>query len=301
MDLLSGALPSPLVPLKDSWTQDAGISLYMKRDDLIHPLVSGNKWRKLKYALADVHRSGNATILSFGGAYSNHLYALAAAGRLTGISTIGIVRGEELAGKKRSDTLAFCEAQGMKLHFVSRESYRLRYNRDYLESLSRQFGKPYIIPEGGTSTMALEGVGELAQEVYDQLGRHPDYYTVPVGSGGTTAGLLSAGQQVLAFPVLKNGGFLKEVILDLASDHSAHLALSLFTDYHFGGYGKWNPELVRFILDFRDRFQIPLEQIYTGKMMYGLYDLMSKGFFRPGTTVVALHTGGLQGLDVALR
>ncbi|MCF0052242.1 pyridoxal-phosphate dependent enzyme [Dyadobacter sp. LJ53] len=294
MDLLSAVLPTPIQELSNAITEKAGIKLYIKRDDLIHPTVSGNKWRKLKYNLLEAESQGNRRLLTFGGAFSNHLYAAAAAGKALGLETIGIVRGEELADKL-SPTLLFCIDQGMQLHFVSRGEYKLRNSEDYLRELAARFDYPFIIPEGGTSALALKGVGEIVPEVKAQLAQVPDYFAVAAGTGGTAAGLLSAGVNVLAFSALKGGEFLeKDIHALLNGQHSGDL--QLFTDYHFGGYAKWNQELITFMLEFRQAFGIQLEQVYTAKMLYGLFDLIHKNHFQKGQTIVAVHTGGLQGL-----
>ncbi|GGN02089.1 1-aminocyclopropane-1-carboxylate deaminase [Dyadobacter beijingensis] len=295
MDLLSPAPPTPLQRLSNADTDRAGIQLHIKRDDLIHPTVSGNKWRKLKYSLRDALEQGATTILTFGGAYSNHLYATAAAGNALGLKTIGIVRGLELEGQENS-TLHFCRTNGMMLHYVSREEYRQRHSETYLEQIAAQFGHPYMIPEGGSTELALKGVAEMAAEVTGQLGYRPDYFATAAGTGGTAAGILSAGAAVLAFSALKGGDFLREDIAALLHENNGPGNLTLFTDYHFGGYAKWNDELLTFMQDFRAEFDIPLEQVYTAKMFYGLLDLIKKGYFQPGASIVAVHTGGLQGL-----
>lgn len=292
MDLLSPALPTPLQRIANAATDGAGVRLYVKRDDLIHPTVSGNKWRKLKYSLLDAQARDAHAILTFGGAYSNHLYATASAGHALGLRTIGIVRGLELEGKENA-TLQFCREQGMELHFVSREEYRQRNSEEYLQRLAADFGQPYLIPEGGSTAYALKGVAEMVTEVRASLGAEPDYFATAAGTGGTAAGILSAGSRVLAFSALKGGDFLRE---DIARLYPTGEHLTLFTDYHFGGYAKWNEPLLAFMRDFRAEFGIQLEQVYTAKMFYGLFDLIRNGYFRPGTTIVAVHTGGLQGL-----
>lgn len=295
MDLLSPSIPTPLQRISNADTERAAVRLYVKRDDLIHPTVSGNKWRKLKYSLLEAQAGGEQALLTFGGAYSNHLYATAAAGRALGMKTIGIVRGLELESKENA-TLQFCRGQGMELHFVTREEYRLRNSEDYLKRVSEQFGNPYLIPEGGTTGLALKGVAEMVYEVKDQLGAMPDFITIAAGTGGTAAGILSAGANALAFSALKGGDFLKEDIHQLLNEYKQPGHLTLLTDYHFGGYAKWNDELLTFMQDFRAEFNIQLEQVYTAKMFYGLFDLIKKGYFKAGTTIVAVHTGGMQGL-----
>lgn len=301
MNLLSSNLPTPLIEIKDKLTEDAQVRLYMKRDDLIHPLVSGNKWRKLKYNLLEaVHQKANS-ILTFGGPYSNHLFAVAAAGREIGISTIGIVRGELHTFQEESETLKFCKEYGMKLHYISRGEYRQKDSDEFLQNIKSEYNNPFIIPEGGSSVLALKGVREMAMEVEEQLGFRPDYYAVAAGTGGTAAGILSSGSNVIGFPVLKGGEFLKNDIANLRQHQFDMRNLDIQTAYHFGGYGKWNDELLTFIRDFKQQHDIQLEQVYTGKMMNGLYDLISKGHFNQNTNIVAVHTGGLQGLLPMLR
>ncbi len=296
MELLSANLPTPLVPIVNEITKSAQISLYLKRDDLIHPLVSGNKWRKLKYSLLEAQHVGARSLLTFGGAYSNHLYALAAAGRALDLPTIGIVRGEELANLPFSSTLQFCKENGMQLVFVTRSEYKNKSDKNYLKFLSEAYNGPFIIPEGGTSLLAVKGVSEIVDELQAQLSQSVDYYAVAAGTGGTAAGILSRNQNVLSFSVLKGGAFLKSEILNLVDSTIKNDHLQLFTKYHFGGYGKWTPELLEFICDFKKDFDIQLEQVYTAKMLYGLFDLIITGYFKPQQTIVAIHTGGLQGL-----
>lgn len=295
MDLLSPSIPTPLQRLSNAAIERAGVQLYIKRDDLIHATVSGNKWRKLKYNLLEAQTRGERVVLTFGGAYSNHLYATAAAGNALGLKTVGIVRGLELEGKENA-TLQFCRGKGMELHFVTREEYRRRHSEAYLREIVERFGNPYLIPEGGTTELALKGVAEMVHEVKQQLGAMPDYMATAAGTGGTAAGILSAGADALAFSALKGGDFLKEDIHQLLKEYKQPGNLTLLTDYHFGGYAKWNGELLTFIRDFRAEFGVQLEQVYTAKMFYGLFDLLKKGYFKAGATIVAVHTGGLQGL-----
>jgi 1-aminocyclopropane-1-carboxylate deaminase len=295
VDLLSPSSPTPLQRLSNALIEKAGVQLFIKRDDLIHPTVSGNKWRKLKYNLLEAQSLGIGSILTFGGAFSNHLYATAAAGNALGLKTIGIVRGLELEGKENA-TLQFCRDQGMTLHFVSREEYRQRNSAQYLEQISEQFKNPYVIPEGGSTYLALKGVAEMVGEVKDQLGAMPDFIATAAGTGGTAAGILSARGNALAFSALKGGDFLAGDITKLLNGQIATGNLTLITDYHFGGYAKWNNELLAFMQDFRAEFGIQLEQVYTAKMFYGLFDLIKTGYFKTGACIVAVHTGGLQGL-----
>lgn len=295
MDLLSPNAPTPLQEISDKLIEEAGIKLFIKRDDLIHPTVSGNKWRKLKYSILKAKSENETTILTFGGAYSNHLYATAAAGNALGFQTIGIVRGEELA-EKESATLKFCREKDMQLHFVSRQEYKLRHSEEYVRQLAEQFDFPFIIPEGGTSDLALKGVAEMVEEVRGQLEFDPDYFAVAAGTGGTAAGIRAANADVLAFSALKGGGFLENEIDELLTNYENKGKLKLVTDYHFGGYAKWNAELMYFIESFKGNYGIQLEQVYTGKMFFGLFELIRNGYFAKGSVIVAVHTGGLQGL-----
>lgn len=280
---------TPLQIVEDPFFIERGITLYLKRDDLIHPHVSGNKWRKLKYNLFEAEKQGFTTLLTFGGAYSNQIAATAAAGQATGFDTIGIIRGEELQADA-NPTLRFASQCGMKLLFVSREEYRDR------ERLVQLFGNgSYIIPEGGSNALAVKGVAEVVTEIQSKLHASIDYLCTALGTGGTAAGLISASEaNVLVFPSLKiKEDEAKQMILQHLS--VSEIKAEIISDYHFGGYGKVKEELEQFIEQFEKQINIPLEQVYTGKMMFGIYDLVLKGFFKRGEVIVALHTGGLQG------
>ncbi len=264
------------------------IQLYLKRDDLLHPLVSGNKWRKLKYNLVAAQEGGFDTLLTFGGARSNHLYATAAAGQLLGLKTIGIVRGEEPA-LLDSPTIRFCQSAGMTIHQVSRAAYRDKETSEFLAQLQHQYGSVYILPEGGTNDLAIPGTAEIMPEIVAQLGRIPDAVCCAVGTGGTVLGLAKT-----APPETAVHGFMALKGWHPSLD-PVRLNLSYQTEYHFGGYAKTTPELLRFMADFEARTGILIEQVYTAKMLFGVLDLARHGFFRAQATVVAVHTGGLQG------
>jgi 1-aminocyclopropane-1-carboxylate deaminase len=277
---------SPMQWLTDPFPEPVTIRLGLKRDDLLHPQVSGNKWRKLKYNLLAAREQGLPTILTFGGAYSNHLYATAAAGKVFGFKTVGVVRGDELARKPLNPTLTFCQSCGMYLHFVSRTDYQRKDDPVYLTELTQSFGPCYVLPEGGTNELAIRGTAELMSELTRQLGFAPDYVCCPVGTGGTVAGLAQSAPPetaILGFMALK---------LPEPEQSEGWIQIA---DYHFGGYARTTPELLNFIRAFEQKTGVLLEQVYTGKMLYGLYDLARKGYFPDGTTVVAVHTGGLQG------
>nr|WP_299345010.1 pyridoxal-phosphate dependent enzyme [Allomuricauda sp.] len=269
-----------------------GVELYVKREDKIHPIVSGNKYRKLKYNLLEAKDAGHSTLLTFGGAYSNHIAATAFAGENAGFQTIGVIRGEELEDSwEANPTLRFAHSHGMQFHFVSREAYRQKEEGDFIQDLKSKFGAFYLLPEGGTNRLAVKGCEEILTENDAQF----DYVCSCVGTGGTLAGLINASaphQTVLGFPALK-GDFLKEDISNFVRKWN----WKLITDYHFGGYAKVDASLVTFINDFKQKTNIPLDPIYTGKMLFGLMDLVGKGFFDKGSKILAIHSGGLQGIE----
>jgi 1-aminocyclopropane-1-carboxylate deaminase len=292
---------TPLQLVEAPLFDDLGIQLYIKRDDLIHPFVSGNKWRKLKFNLLEAKQQGFEKLLTFGGAYSNHLAAVAAAGQRLGFETIGIVRGDELTPASNA-TLNFVTQCGMQLVFVTREAYRNK------EELALRYGPDcYVLPEGGTNALAVKGVGEVVTEITAQLGRVPTYLCTPVGTGGTLSGLCanaSPDTRVLGFSAIKNGQYLLPTINALISQAAGFEKVNyeIFWEAHWGGYGKTTSELMTFIQNFENQTGILLEQVYTGKMMYQIFDFLRPegAYFKPGDVVVALHTGGLQGRSKAL-
>ncbi|MEM8999858.1 MAG: pyridoxal-phosphate dependent enzyme [Bacteroidota bacterium] len=272
--------------------REKGVTVHVKREDLIHPLVSGNKYRKLKYNLFEARAQGFQTLLTFGGAFSNHIAATACAGQEAGFATIGVIRGAELeAQNPRNPTLQLAEERGMQLHFVSREAYRTKDTPHFLTDLKRQWGTFYLLPEGGTNVLAVKGCTEILTEADARF----DIVCCSVGTGGTMAGLINAitpGQQVLGYPALK-GDFLSKDIRTLAqNDHWA-----LIADYHFGGYAKVTRALIDFINSFKKITGIPLDPIYTGKLLYGILDMVKKDQFKKGTRILAIHSGGLQGIS----
>lgn len=280
--------------LESKWLQEHGVEIWVKREDLLHPHISGNKWRKLKYNLQEAQRQGHHTLLTFGGAYSNHIAATAAAGQAYGLRTIGIIRGEEHL--PLNPTLALATETGMALHYISREKYRLKDEPAFLAALQEQFGQVYFLPEGGTNLLAVKGCTEIVQDIDMAY----DYICCAMGTGGTLAGIvagLAGQQQVLGFPAIKGGDFLKEEVQQLVQAYSGETYTNwqLITDYHFGGYAKAKPELLTFMEQFKQQHGIQLEPIYTGKMLFGLFDLIAKGYFEAGSRIVAVHTGGLQG------
>jgi 1-aminocyclopropane-1-carboxylate deaminase/D-cysteine desulfhydrase-like pyridoxal-dependent ACC family enzyme len=286
-----------LQPLPHPVAERRGVRLLLWRDDLRDPALPGNKARKLKYNLRQAWAEGHTRLLTFGGAYSNHLAAVAAAGQRYGFETVGLVRGEEHL--PLNPTLARCAAEGMALHYLDRATYRRRAEPDFLAALRWQHGPAYLLPEGGTNALALPGVAELIGE----LRLHTDFDAVAVaaGTGGTLAGLAlglaEAGYPARAVGVaaLKGADFLRtDIDALLASAEAVGARYELHTGYHFGGYAKLPGELRAFIQQFEADYGVLLDPIYTSKLLFGVLDLIGKGHFAPGSTVVAVHTGGLQ-------
>ncbi|MBK8054828.1 MAG: 1-aminocyclopropane-1-carboxylate deaminase/D-cysteine desulfhydrase [Saprospiraceae bacterium] len=288
-------LPSPLIQISAPWLNEKNITLIVKREDLIHPWLSGNKYRKLKYNLLKAQSEGKKEILTFGGAFSNHIHATAGAGKLFGFSTIGIIRGEI---DEDNPTIRFCRQMGMHLIPVSRHDYRLKEASPEVGAILEEYQDAYIVPEGGTNLLALEGVQEMVTELYSQMEAGPDTIILPCGTGGTSAGILvhpEVQSNVLTFSSLKSDHLYDE-ILSLAQYRNKHL-LTVNTDYHFGGYGKWDQSLLDFMVQFESDYLIPLDHVYNAKALFGLFDLIKKDFFAPGATIVYIHTGGLQGRE----
>ena len=284
----------PTHVVDDPWLVERGVQLSVLRLDQVHPTIAGNKWYKLKYNLRRAEEEELATLLTVGGAYSNHLHATAAAGKAYGFRTIGIVRGE--AHRPLNPTLQCCHEQGMELHYVSREQFRQRSETSFRQALLHQFGRHYFLPEGGTNTLAVRGCTEIVPPSPEF-----DYVASSVGTGGTLAGVIAstAGRAwVLGFPALKGGDFLKSTIDQLTQqyDGQRYEHYQLVHDYHFGGYARVKPELIDFINTFYQTTGIPLEPIYTGKLLYGLYDKVKTGYFPKGSRVLVIHSGGLQGI-----
>lgn len=280
---------SPVQQINDKLFDDQGIAVFIKRDDLIHPIISGNKWRKLKYILKKASAENKTHLVTFGGAYSNHLLATAAAAAKFGFKSTGFVRGEDV----NNNTLFLCRLHGMQLIFVDRESYR---NKP--ELFTKYFGddpRAFFIDEGGASPDGAKGCAELVDELTETY----DYIFCACGTGTTAAGIINgllSHQLSTAFnavPVFKNGGFMKDEI-----DHylTTPTPYQLHTEYHFGGYAKVDNELIAFIKRFVADTGILIEPVYTGKMLYAIYDLAAKGYFKPGSKILAIHSGGIWGL-----
>jgi 1-aminocyclopropane-1-carboxylate deaminase len=267
------------------------ICLTIKREDLIHPFVSGNKFRKLKYNLLQAKAENKTKILTFGGAFSNHIAATAFAGKENNFQTIGIIRGEELWDKiDENPTLKFAQNCGMQFKFVSRANFDLKKETSFLDKLQHEFGNFYLLPEGGTNDLAIKG----CEEILSESDKNFDYICCSIGTGGTISGIInsaSENQKILGFPALK-GDFLEKEICKFAKNKN----YKLISNYHFGGYAKTTPELIDFINDFHKTHQILLDPIYTGKMIFGIMDLIKKDFFKPNSKILAIHTGGIQGI-----
>lgn len=267
------------------------ISVTIKREDLIHPVVSGNKFRKLKYNLLQAKTENKNTLLTFGGAFSNHIAAVAFAAKEQGFQSIGIIRGDELRDKiEANPTLQFAQECGMQFEFVSREAYRLKNESSFLEDLKQQFGDFFLIPEGGTNELAVKG----CQEIFTAEDSQFDYICCAVGTGGTISGIINSAlphQKVLGFPALK-GDFLQDEIRIFVQNQN----WELINAYHFGGYGKVNEDLIRFMNQFYKDNKIPLDPVYTGKMVFGVMDLIQKNYFQAHSNILLIHTGGLQGI-----
>lgn len=287
--------------IDDPILQQSGVSLYVKRLDLIHPQVNGNKWFKLKYNLRKCMESGHKTLLTFGGAYSNHIHAAAHAGKLTGIKTIGIIRGEE--PPVLSHTLEEARACGMQLEFITRLAYAEKETEDFKGWLTDEFGSFHLVPEGGSNFLGINGCMEILSNE-DKV--NYDYVAGACGTGATIAGLLlssSPKQKILGFPVFKHGDFMQQEIQkhltyflgnsDVAEEYLQ--MLEIHSDYHFGGYAKWNDELLQFMQCAESAHKLPLDPVYTGKLFFGLIDTIRKGKIPPNSRVLMIHSGGLQG------
>jgi 1-aminocyclopropane-1-carboxylate deaminase len=283
-------LPSPLEELHDDRLADAGLRLYLKRDDLINGDIPGNKWRKLKYNIEAAGAEGRGVLLTFGGAYSNHIRAVASAGYYFGFSTIGVIRGEEHLPLNPS--LSYAANLGMRLAYLDRAAYREKMRPESIEMLHEQFGDFFLLPEGGSNENAARGCAEIAAEI----GLPFDVICCPCGTGGTLAGLahgLAAGQRALGFAALKGGEFLQRQVEELQVHAFGESSGNWMIEYgfHFGGFAKRKPELDLFIADFRQRHGLSLDWVYTAKMMYGIYALAGSAVLPAGSAVVALITG----------
>lgn len=271
----------------------AGVRLLVLREDLNHTEIAGNKWWKLKYNLESACDQQHDTLLTFGGAYSNHIAATAAAAHEMGLSSIGIIRGEETF--PINPTLGFATSKGMLLHYVSRDEYRHKSEEKFIANLHHQFGRFYLIPEGGTNDAAVRGTAEWGRKM---LSTGFDYLCVPIGTGGTTAGILGGldgSRELVSVSVLKGGDFLKADVNELTKNNfnKVYGNWHLLTSYHHGGYAKVSEPLLSFILEMKNRHNLPLDAVYTGKLLWAVMEEVRSGWFKKGSTILAVHTGGV--------
>lgn len=295
-------LPSPLQKVNWKLAVDFGVDIWIKRDDLIHPVVSGNKWRKLLFNVKEVKDRRLKGILTFGGAFSNHIAATAHAGKLSAIPTVGIIRGAE--ADLNNPTLRVAIRDGMQIIPVTREEYKTKETDEFLEELSLHFPGYLIVPEGGANLNGVLGCMEILGEIEQFF----DTIACALGTSTTYAGLVASANiaNVLGFPALKGGGYLRASVENFlqqleqsviaGSNFKPANNWQLVTDYHFGGFGKVNEELVYFMNAFYDETGIPLDPVYTGKLFFGIQQLIKNGRIAKGTRLLTVHTGGLQGV-----
>jgi 1-aminocyclopropane-1-carboxylate deaminase len=298
LDLLDLQLPSKVQPIKYKLFEEKNINVFVKRDDLIHPIISGNKFRKLKFNLIKLNQKGYKTLLTFGGAYSNHLMACAYACKKLNIKLVAVIRGEK--PKKYSPVLTYLVNQGAKMHFISRTDYKLKENEHFIADLRNQFGEVFIVPEGGANFEGTAGCADILKE----QDLNPNYIFVAAGTGTTAAGLLPEALKrnslLYAIQVLKGQNYIKNEIKnrlqysyfdnDLVADLMRNI--TVLEQFHFGGYAKTKPELLNFIKQFQSETKIPLDFIYNGKMFYALCEEIRNNNIKSGSSVLALHTGG---------
>lgn len=269
-----------------------GCSVYIRREDKIHPYISGNKYHKLKYNLTNALQEGYTQLLTFGGAYSNHILATAVAAKQAGLTSVGIIRGEELHKSVATNpTLRLAKAHGMQFRFISRKAYREKEAPEFLQNLRKEYPKAYIIPEGGNNILAVKGCEEILQ-AEDKAYR---IIATAVGTGGTMAGIVKSSlphQKVLGYSVLK-GNFQQKTLRKYSNKTNYFI-----TDaYCFGGYAKVDERLIHFINEFKEETGIPLDPVYTGKLLYGIRESIKNKLFDENSRILAIHTGGLQGIE----
>jgi len=291
--------PSPIIQIKSDLLEQYQVQVLIKRDDLLQPTgdqaFCGNKVRKLKYNLEAARSTGHHQLLTFGGAYSNHIAAVAKAGKSYGFQTIGVIRGEVHA--VLNPTLAQAVKDGMTLHYLDRVSYRQKSMDAVRGQLKEKFGDFYLIPEGGTNDLAIKGCHEIIYELENQLDVFPDYLAVACGTGGTIAGIIQAcaGRgQVIGVSALK-GDFMSAEVRNLLGPDFPHSNWGVQCDFHFGGYAKFPAELRNFVQKFKQEHGIVLDPIYTSKLVFGIFSLVQRNFFKKGVKIVIVHSGGLQG------
>ena len=279
MKIKTEKISLPLLNLKE-------IDLFIKRIDLLDPLISGNKFFKLKYNMLEAKRQKKKYILTFGGAYSNHIAATAFAANKFGFKSIGIIRGEK--STNLNYTLRFAKENGMKIHYISREKYKKKHTVSFINELKDNYKSFYLVPEGGANSLAIKGTEEILDN------ENHDYICCPIGTGGTISGIINSSQsqmKILGFPAMKGNDDLLTNIESWTNEKNWYI----INDYHFGGYAKITKELIDFIMDFNFNQKIPLDVIYTSKMMYGIIDLIKKDYFPRKSSILAIHTGGIQG------
>ncbi|MBN2864834.1 MAG: pyridoxal-phosphate dependent enzyme [Thiotrichales bacterium] len=293
--------PTPMVGISNPLFTEYGVAVFVKRDDLNHPIIQGNKWHKLKGNLKHAQQTNKDCLITFGGAYSNHIAATAAAAKQAGLPSIGYIRGDELAThpEKWSHTLINAANNGMQLRFISRQAYRQKESETFLKNLTTEFPNAYILPEGGSNVLAVEGFASLINDIEQQCPDWTHLYTA-VGTGGTLAGLIKhakyrPNRTIQGVAVLKQADYLLPHISEWSKTETQTVNWSLLTDYHDGGYGQLSSELKAFKTTFETQYQIPLDPVYTTKMMYAFYQELKQGHLPKGSKVVLLHTGGLQG------
>jgi 1-aminocyclopropane-1-carboxylate deaminase len=287
------ALPSPIHQISHPILGKSDIILSIKRDDLIHPIIGGNKWRKLSLNLEAAIKQKAKAIITFGGAYSNHIHATAGACQMLGLPSVGIIRGEI---DPHNPTMQYCQQVGMTLIPVNRSDYRQKQSSPIIINIIQQYDDPYLIPEGGSNTMGMLGVAKIWEEINQQMEDRPDIVVCPCGSGGTTAGLsvgAPSGVSILSIPVLKTDYLSAEV--NKLIDNRPHVPIIYSLDYHYGGYAKYDADLIAIIKKLSQEINIPLDQVYTGKAMVGLFDMIKNQKIARGSHVLYVHTGGMQG------
>jgi len=273
------------------------IRLFLKREDALHPVISGNKYRKLFYNIAFAKKKEYTELLTFGGAFSNHILATAGAGFEFGFKTVGVIRGEELGVDLEktllnNDTLRRAKDYGMQFEFISRSDYKEKSSQSFLLTLKEKYPNAYILPEGGTNEKAIKGCEEILNEHTEDF----EFICCAVGTGGTISGIINSSskhQQVFGFPALKGDFLEKEIKGNKVNKNN----WEIIPDYHFGGYAKISEELITFNNNFFKTSGVLLDPIYTGKMFYGIVDMVKKDKFAKGTKILAIHTGGLQGIS----
>lgn len=270
------------------------LTVHMKRLDLIHPVLGGNKFYKLKYIIKKIQEEGQTGFITFGGAYSNHIAASALTAKLAGLKSTGIIRGEKY--DQLNPTLSFAEKCGMKLVYISRSDYKQRYSEKYQDIISKEFDNLPVIPEGGSNILGVKG----ASEILNNNDFNYDYYSVPAGSGGTAAGLaisLPAGKKLIVYQVLKAKDIITEKIESFCSEMNLQPVenYEINTGYHFGGFGKFSSELIEFIISFEQQTGVLVDPVYNGKMLFGLFDQIKSGYFPESSKILVINTGGGQG------